>query len=189
MKYHPGKGKTAKTNPKEFFQFAGNAILSEIKEKNHKWTWDHFRTRRDQRLQYIECYVADKTDKATPEQKNALTELERDLSFEDIRFYRSIAKSKLRRDKVRIEKENEKKKAENAKVGWWGWLSGGGGPAENNKLEESSDDETGSIYMTEEQKKELFNAIEYDEDKASIASAVDVPKDVCIVFLLKVVSL
>lgn len=32
--------------------------------------------------------------------------------------------------------------------------------------------------MTEEQKKELFDAIEFDEDKASIASAVDVPKDV-----------
>lgn len=31
--------------------------------------------------------------------------------------------------------------------------------------------------MSEEQKKELFDAIEFDEDKASIASAVDVPKD------------
>lgn len=188
MKYHPGKGKTAKSNPKEFFQFAGKAILSEIHEKNYKWTWDHFRTRRDQRLKYIECFVAEKTNKATPEQKTELAQLEHDLSFEDIRFYKSIAKSKLRRDKIRIEKENEKKKVENAKVGWWGWLSGGGGGSgsgnggtvENDKSEDNSEDETGSIYMTEEQKKELFNAIDYDEDKASIASAVDVPKDVCV---------
>ena len=40
------------------------------------------------------------------------------------------------------------------------------------------DDDGGSIHMTEEQKKELFDAIEYDEDKATIASAVDIPKDV-----------
>lgn len=193
MKFHPEKGKTAKSNPREFLKFAGNAILSEIHERNYKWTWDHFKKRRDQRLQYIECYMAEKLNKATPEQVKALEKLEYDLSFEDIRFYRSIAKSKLRREKVRIgkllwfsqkketgsdhclDKENQKKKAENAKVGWWGWLSGSAPAA---PAEEGVDDDTGSIHMTEEQKKELFDAIEYDEDKAAIATAVDVPKDV-----------
>lgn len=97
MKFHPGKGKT-----KEYFQFAAKAVLSEIHEKNYKWSWDHFKTRRDQRLKYVECYVADKMKTATPAQLEALKELEHDLSFEDIRFYRSIAKSKLRREKVRI---------------------------------------------------------------------------------------
>lgn len=104
LKFHPEKGKTAKTHPREFFKFAGNAILSEIHERNYKWSWDAFRTRRDQRVQYIECYMADKTKKITPEQTKALEKLEHDLSFEDIRFYRSLAKSKLRREKVRIGK-------------------------------------------------------------------------------------
>ncbi|KAI8075646.1 hypothetical protein BDF21DRAFT_495147 [Thamnidium elegans] len=175
LKFHPGKGKTAKSNPKEYFQFAARAILSEIHEKNHKWTWDHFKTRRDQRLKYIECYVADKMKTAVPAQLETLKKLEHDLSYEDIRFYRSIAKSKLRREKVRIDKQNEKKKAENAKVGWWGWISGTK-PAEAGQ-EEPDDDDSGSIHMTEEQKKELFDAIEFDEDKVSIASAVDIPKD------------
>lgn len=115
--------------------------------------------------------------KATPEQLDALKQLEYDLSFEDIRFYRSIAKSKLRREKIRINKENEKKKAENAKVGWWGWLSGAT-PAANSQTQDTTDDDTGSIHITEEQKKELYDVIEYDEDKATIASAVDIPKDV-----------
>jgi vacuolar protein sorting-associated protein 13A/C len=113
--------------------------------------------------------------KATPEQTSALKELENNLTFEDIRFYRSIAKSKLRREKIRINKENERKKAENAKVGWWGWISGAT-PA--TKTEETADDDTGSIHITEEQKKELYDAIEYDEDKAEIATAVDIPKNV-----------
>ncbi|RCI01716.1 hypothetical protein CU098_002960, partial [Rhizopus stolonifer] len=175
LKFHPGKGKTAKSHPKEFFKFAGNAVLSEIHEKKYKWSWDHFKTRRDQRLQYVECYVADKMKQATEEQTQALAQLERILSFEDIRFYRSLAKSKIRRERIRIDKENEKKKAENAKVGWWGWLSGAS--STNKEGETSEDDDTDSIHMTEEQKKELYNAIEYVEDKASIASAVDVPKD------------
>ncbi|KAI8639786.1 hypothetical protein BD408DRAFT_476983 [Parasitella parasitica] len=174
LKFHPEKGKTAKTHPREFFQFAGKAILSEIHAKNYKWTWEHFKTRRDQRLQYIECYIAEKTKKATSENKAALKKLEHDLTFEDIRFYRSMAKSKLRREKIRIDRENEKKKAENAKVGWWGWISGAT-PA--NKTEETTEDETGSIQITEEQKRELYDAIEYDEDKAAIATAVDIPKD------------
>ncbi|CAO3621876.1 unnamed protein product [Mucor fragilis] len=175
LKFHPEKGQTAKTHPREFFQFAGKAILSEIHEKNYKWTWDHFRTRRDQRLQYVDCYIADKMKKATPDQLAALKQLEYDLSFEDIRFYRSIAKSQLRREKIRIHKENEKKKAENAKVGWWGWLSGATPAAST--TEETAEDDTGSIHITEEQKKELYDVIEYDEDKATIASAVDIPKD------------
>lgn len=32
--------------------------------------------------------------------------------------------------------------------------------------------------MTEEQKNELYNAIEFDEDKMNIASSIDIPKDV-----------
>lgn len=76
------------------------------------------------------------------------------------------------------DKENEKKKADTAKAGWWGWLSGSA-PASGTD-ESDIDDETGSIHMTDEQKKELYDAIEYDEDKVSIASAVDVPKDVSI---------
>ncbi|KAI8884432.1 hypothetical protein K501DRAFT_332624 [Backusella circina FSU 941] len=171
LKFHPEKGKTPKNNPKDYFQFAANAVLSEIHEQNYKWSWDHFKKRRDQRIEYIECYIAEKTNKATPEQKQRLSSLEWDLSFEDIRFYRSIAKSKIRREKIRIEKENEKKKVENANKGWFSsWFAS----SEPTDVDTS---DTDSINMTLEQKKELYDVIEYDEDKASIASAVDLPKN------------
>lgn len=83
-----------------------------------------------------------------------------------------------------LDKKIEKKKAEDAKVGWWGWISGS--KPTNNDQEDVDDDDAGSIHMTEEQKNELYNAIEFDEDKANIASAVDIPKDVC-ELLLKIV--
>lgn len=76
--------------------------MSKIHERNYKWTWDHFKKRRDQRLAYIECYTALKKKAATAEQKKKLSELERDLSFEDIRFYRSMVKSRLRKEKMQI---------------------------------------------------------------------------------------
>lgn len=34
------------------------------------------------------------------------------------------------------------------------------------------------MVLTEQQKKELYDAIDYDEDKDSIENAVDMPKDV-----------
>lgn len=84
----------------EYFKFAGKAVLSEIHGRNYRWTWDHFRKRRDDRLLYIDCYIAEQLDRATPEQKEQLDELEHRLSYEDIRFYRSIAKPKLKRERA-----------------------------------------------------------------------------------------
>lgn len=75
-----------------------------------------------------------------------------------------------------LDKKIEKKKAEDAKVGWWGWISGSAPAVSNEK--DADDDDSGSIHMTEEQKNELYNAIEFDEDKVNIASVIDIPKDV-----------
>lgn len=100
--FHPPPGTTPKSHPREYFQFAAKAVLSEIHERNYRWTWDHFRQRRDDRLAYIECYVASKLNRASPEQMEKLDALEHKLSYEDLRFYRSLAKNKLRREKAII---------------------------------------------------------------------------------------
>ncbi|KAI9279983.1 hypothetical protein BY458DRAFT_470198 [Sporodiniella umbellata] len=168
IKFRPTSDKTVKKNPREFFQFAAQAVLSEIHDKNYKWTWDHFRTRRDQRLSYVECYMANQLNSATDEQSKTLDELEHVLSFQDIRFYRSIAKVNLRKQKVQIEIETQRKKAEDAKKSWWSWATGA-------SSESNSDEEP--IQMTEEQKKELYEAIEYDEDKINISAKSSLPKD------------
>lgn len=43
-------------------------------------------------------------DRASPEELEKLEELERELSYEDLRFYRSLAKPKLRSEKARLGK-------------------------------------------------------------------------------------
>ncbi|KAI9251543.1 hypothetical protein BY458DRAFT_17568 [Sporodiniella umbellata] len=176
LKFHPQKSKTVKTHPKEFFQFAAQAVLSEIHERNYKWSWDHFKTRRDQRIQYIECYVAFKLNKSTAEQNSILEDLERILSFEDIRLYRSMAKGKIRTKQLKIDLQNKKKKEENANKSWWGWITGSSKTTSDNETEES-DEPDGDIQITEEQRQELYHAIEYEEDKSNIASSMDIPRD------------
>jgi hypothetical protein len=44
-------------------RFAGLMILREVHEKNHKWTWEHFAKRRDDRKRYVELFKKKETDK------------------------------------------------------------------------------------------------------------------------------
>lgn len=98
-----------------WFRYAGNAILSQIHERNRKWTWAYFEERRDDRKAYVELYKNQKLGRNDIEDEERLKALEWKLSYEDIRLYRSIAKSALRREKILIEK---KQKAEPK-----GWIS------------------------------------------------------------------
>ncbi|KAG0173105.1 hypothetical protein DFQ30_008890 [Apophysomyces sp. BC1015] len=173
---HPPSHMTPRSNPSEFFQFAGEAVLSEIRERNRQWTWDHFKERRDDRLKYLECYVAQKLGQETPEQVEQLNILERKLSYEDIRFYRSISKSRLKREKAILEAE-EKRRQEAAEksTGTNGWLSTWWYGTAPPIAESETTDQT--IVITEEQKQEFYEAIEYDEDKAAVAASIDFPKN------------
>ncbi|KAI8384441.1 uncharacterized protein BYT42DRAFT_612143 [Radiomyces spectabilis] len=174
---HPPRAVKPKQDPRAYFQFAARAVLSEIQERNHRWTWDHFKERRDNRRSYLECYVAEKLGRATPDQQDRLNELEHKLSFEDIRFYRSLAKSRLKREKAILAAEEERKKKEAAanasNKGWlssWWYGSGATTPGEQDSDEDS-------LVVTEEQKQEFYDAIEYDEDKVALAESIDLAKD------------
>lgn len=101
---HPSPDKTPKKNPLEYFRFAGNAVLSEIHERNERWTWGRIKQRRDDRKAYIDVYVKNKLDTISPDESDALEQLERRLSFEELRFYRSLAKPKLKSEKARLGK-------------------------------------------------------------------------------------
>jgi vacuolar protein sorting-associated protein 13A/C len=119
---------TPKRNPREFFQFAGQAVLSKVHERNARWSWTRLKERRDDRIAYLDCYVADKLGKATENQMRQLEDLERKLSFEDIRFYRSIAKSRLKREKAVLAAEEKRRKELEARESQQqqqqqGWLS------------------------------------------------------------------
>ncbi|KAF2849874.1 vacuolar protein sorting-associated protein-like protein vps13 [Plenodomus tracheiphilus IPT5] len=153
-----------KSSPKEdpagWLRFAGKAVLDKIHDRNRKWSWGFFKERRDDRLRYIELFKKKKREeKLDPAESEEMDKLERKLSYEDLRFWRSLARNQLRKENVGVKKPPPKQT-------WSSWVWGA-------KQEEQHDDET---QLSEQQRKELYDAIAWDEKKA-ITEAVDMPRE------------
>ncbi|EKD14034.1 uncharacterized protein L3040_007960 [Drepanopeziza brunnea f. sp. 'multigermtubi'] len=159
------KGVTPKQDPRAWLQFAGNAILSKIHDRNRRWSWAFFKERRDDRIRYIELFKKKKKAEPplTPEEVTDLEKLEWKLNYEDMRFWRSLAATQLKKENVGVKKSQTAKKNQ----GWVAWAWG------SKPQEEEEDPETS---MSEEQRKELYDAIDWDE-KTALAESVDLPKD------------
>ena len=154
--------KSPKEDPKAWLKFAGTAVLNKIHDRNKRWTWGYFKERRDDRLRYIDLFKKKKKDqKLTEQETKDLDALEQKLSYEDLRFWRSLARTQLRKENVGVKKPAQKQ-------GWGSWVWG------SKKQEERHEDEDAG--MTEEQRKELYKAIDWDEKKA-IAESVDLPRE------------
>ena len=156
--------KPPKEDPKAWLKFAFDAVLVKIKERNKRWTWGYLRERRDDRVHYIELFKKKKKEeKLTPAETQKLENLEKKLSYEDLRFWRSLARNQLRKENVGVKKPAQKQT-------WSQWAWGGGKKAE-------ADSQGGeNSAMTEEQRKELYDAIAWDEKKA-IAESIDLPRE------------
>ncbi|KAE8146951.1 hypothetical protein BDV25DRAFT_161484 [Aspergillus avenaceus] len=147
-----------KENPRAWLRFAGDAVLSKIHERNRRWTWDYIRERRDDRKAYIDLFKKQKREGTlSGPDADEFDQLQRKLSYEDIRFWRSLARNQLRKENVGV-----KKPPRQQTWGEWFWGS---------KVEESEEQ-----TMTEEQRQELYNAIDWDEKKA-ISESVDEPRE------------
>lgn len=147
-----------KEDPRAWLQFAGNAILSKIHERNRRWTWDYMKERRDDRIAYIEQFKKKKRGELlTPEESQASDRLERKYGYEDLRFWRSLARNQLRKENVGLNKPAKQQT-------WSEWIWG------------SRKQEDEATTMTDEQRQELYNAIDWDEKKA-IAESIELPRD------------
>ncbi|CZT04223.1 related to vacuolar protein sorting-associated protein VPS13 [Rhynchosporium graminicola] len=159
------KGVTPKEDPRAWLKFAGNAILSKIHDRNRRWSWAFFKERRDDRVRYIELFKKKKKAEAPlpAEEAAELAKLEWKSTYEDMRFWRSLARNQLKKENIGVRKTQTAKKSQ----GWVAWAWG------SKPKEEEEDPET---TMTEEQRKELYDAIDWDE-KTALAESVDLPKD------------
>jgi vacuolar protein sorting-associated protein 13A/C len=93
-----------------------------------------------------------------------LAEMETKLPYEDIRFFRSVARAKARQDAATRRKLEAERKTSQASSQTWGeWLWGTGA---------KSTDENG---MSEEDKKEIDDIIDYDAAAAAMVETA--PKD------------
>ncbi|EIW72804.1 hypothetical protein TREMEDRAFT_25659 [Tremella mesenterica DSM 1558] len=160
-----------KANPaRARLKFALNAIGAEVHERHRRWTWDYLAERRDTRKKYVELYVkklALPEGKLLPaEEGTTLAEMERKLSYEDIRFFRSVARAKAKEDAATRRKlEAERRKDTPQRQTWGQWIWGTGGQSSENG------------GMSAEEKKEIDDIIDYDAAVAAAASPASTPKD------------
>ncbi|CCJ30884.1 unnamed protein product [Pneumocystis jirovecii] len=157
QKYHRFRptgdaSKSIKNNPRLWLQFAANSILYEIHEKNSKCTWAYLKKRRDQRLKYVDLFKKKLLEKIDIIENEELQQLEYLLSYEDIRFYRSLAKSKLKKEKALSPKNNSQQSQS-----WLSWLW--------SSSQNIDDQNKNDLIMTDEQRKELYDTIDWDEKK------------------------
>lgn len=93
--------------------------------------------------------------------------MERKLSYEDIRFYRSIAQSQLKKDAAqRKQLEEERARQQQQSQSWSSWLWGAS--AQN----DASKEPVFQRQMTDEERRQLYEVLDYDE-RSAIAAAFE----------------
>lgn len=167
-------------DPKEWFRYTAKSILNEIHEKNYKWTWEHFAKRRDQRKAYIKLWKLDLLNKPlSTSQQEELDQLDIDLPFEDIKFYRSLARSQIRKENL-VASANSSSDSNKLAPSTGGWLSGWwGGSAPTDSAKDkvpANNDENVDLALSDDQRKALYDAIDYDENQ-KLNDAIDIPRD------------
>lgn len=162
-------------NPKGWFEYAARCVLQEIHDKNYKWSWDFIKAKREKRNKYVELWkkklaLPNVEQRLTDEEdEEALEELHKELSFEDIKIFRAYARKDYMKERL-VSKNSTPEPTNSANGGGNGWFSSWWGGNTASKTEEDD------LLMTEEQKKELYAAIEFDENKQLI-DTINVPKD------------
>lgn len=120
-KWQPSR--SPKEDPKAWLQFAGKAVLERIHDRNKRWSWAYFKERRDDRKRYIALFKKKKKEeKLTPDENKDLDKLEHKLTYEDLRFWRSLARNELRKENV-----GQPKKQEPQQGGWMSYIWGSSG--------------------------------------------------------------
>ncbi|KAJ7293574.1 vacuolar protein sorting-associated protein 13 [Mycena rebaudengoi] len=163
-KFRPSDHEFVSNRAKYRLRYATTAILEGVRERHRKWTWEYFAERRDDRNKYVDLFQKKSLAALAGLDLKAFEALEKKLSYEDIRFYRSIARSRLRKDvALRKRLEADKSKEQPAKQGWGSWLWGSSSSATNN-------DPAFGGTMTEEQRKQLYDVLDFDEKAAVVES-------------------
>ncbi|KAJ3917835.1 vacuolar protein sorting-associated protein 13 [Lentinula edodes] len=170
-KYRPSDEEFRTNAGRARLKYVGTAILENVRQRRRQWTWQYFAERRDDRLKYVEVFQKKVLNVLSPPDSQILHDLEEKLTYEDLRFYRSIARSKLRKDAALRKRLEAEKPKQPQKQSWGSWLWGS-----SSSTNEMQEDSAFGGPMTEEQRKELYDALDYDE-KSAVTEALEAPRD------------
>jgi vacuolar protein sorting-associated protein 13A/C len=156
-KFRPSLTSAPKTHPLDWFRYAGTAVLSGIQEKYHRWSWDYFKQRRDDRKSYIDVYTRHRRGTASATELALQSQLERKLSYSDIRLYRYIANELLAKENAKLP-DPSKTQATSPVKSWGDWWYGS----------DSTTDAAAKIPIQVDpgQLRQLYETIDFNPEKA-----------------------
>ena len=182
---------TVEEDPRAWFKYTATCVLNEVHEKNYKQSWEYIKERSQQKKEYVTLWklkLASGDINAPlpdPIEESQLQELHKKLPLEAIRFFRALAKKEYSKEQLELSRtlssatlsanentdQSNKTNTQNSNAKGGGWFSSWWSGPTAEQSEEHSE-----LIITEEQKKEFYDAIDWNEDKG-ISEAVDVPED------------
>ena len=154
-------------DPKGWFKYVASCVLDEIHDKNTMWTWDHIKKTADDRREYINLWIeklksGDIEKPLTDVSKETrLMDLERELSFDCIVLFRTVANGKYIESRLSSKEGTpatstalSSQQSDQRKQGTWlsSWWN-----ADDTSTQQDD------LVLTEEQKKELYDAIDFND--------------------------
>ncbi len=152
----PPKTSSPKQEPRVWLQFAARCVLSDIHEQRVKWTWSFFKERRDDRNMYIDAYIRLKRGNQTVSDLFAVEQLEKKLTYSDLKLYRALAEIKMKKMKNESIKKTELQPGpaaapESPNSTWSSWIFGTSSTPAETEIDQN-------------QLKELYETIEFNPE-------------------------
>ena len=159
-KYRPKLTASPAVDPLAWFKYAGTCVLEKIKARNKKRLWLTVIKRRQARKKYVLLFKKKEVDGSLAADEEAHFKiLEEMLSLEDIKFYRSIARSEMREENLIPFALKQQQKPKGFLSRWW---------------YSSSSAESDALIKDEDIKK-FYETIDYDANAKN--AAIQEPAD------------
>ncbi|GAM19549.1 hypothetical protein SAMD00019534_027240 [Acytostelium subglobosum LB1] len=164
LKYRPKL--RPKQDPKAWWRYCAQVYRESIRERIQQRSWSFIQKRRQNRKEYVSLFKklqgVEWIDPITEKETKRLQEMEESLSFEDIVYFRSLARRELAKEQaIADSKKGEFYSSVNRTrfFGFW------------NKANEPKM----SIQLTKEQQDEIYKSIEYDE--IALGATIEMPPE------------
>ena len=148
-RFRPPRSISVKMDPRGWFQYAAKCVIDVIHRKRSLWSWEYMAKRRDQRRAYIDLYTKLRNETIILDELEDLEDLEWELEYDEIRFYRHLATKKMGQLKPVQEQPA-------ATSSWYGWITG--------------KDTTTETKEWDQQLQKLYEQFEFEDYRASQAN-------------------
>ena len=95
LKYRPHRRISDGESPKLWWNYAITAIRQVIKDREEAYTWSYIYRRRDTKREYMRLFAKRELKIATPIEMQRLVSMEKELSVQDIKWFRTITRRYL----------------------------------------------------------------------------------------------